>query len=79
MYDNISFIIKQGQREKLFIDYPPEIILGVFIGALRNIVNPDFLLHNRFSIDEAAKTGFSILINGIMTEKGKNLFRKLKF
>jgi AcrR family transcriptional regulator len=79
MFDNISRIIKQGQREKLFIDYPPEIVLGVFMGALRSIVNPDFLLHNRFSIDEAAKTGFTILINGILTEKGKKIYKHLKF
>lgn len=79
MYENISRIIKQGQKEKLFIEYPPEIILGAFIGALRNIVNPDFLLNNRFSIDDAAKTGFTILINGILTEKGKKIYNKLKF
>lgn len=75
MFDNISKIIKQGQAEKLFIDYPPEIILGVFIGGMRNIVNPDFLLHNRFSIDDAAKKGFQILISGILTEKGKKVYK----
>jgi len=79
MFDNISRIIKQGQKEKLFIDYPPELIIGIFIGALRNIVNPEFLLHNRFSIDQAAKTGFIILIDGILTEKGKKVYDKFKF
>jgi|SRR3972149_9723361 len=79
MFDNISLIIKQGQKEKLFINYPPELIIGIFMGALRNVVNPDFLLHNRFSIEEAAKTGFVILINGILTEKGKKVYNKLKF
>ena len=77
MFNNISHIIKQGQKEKLFINYPPELILGIFMGALRNIVNPDFLLHNRFSIDEAARTGFVILINGILTEKGKKVYDKV--
>jgi ACT domain-containing protein len=75
MYDNISKIIKQGQAEKMFIDYPPEIILGVFTGAMRNIVNPEFLLNNRFSIDDAAKTGFQILISGILTGKGKKVYK----
>lgn len=76
MFDNISRIIKQGQEEKLFIDYPPEIILGIFLGAMRNIVTPDFLLNNSFSSDEAAKTGFNILINGILTEKGKKVYKQ---
>ncbi len=76
MYNNISKIIKQGQLEKLFIDYPPEIILAIFIGAMRNIVNPEFLLNNSYSIDEAAKTGFHILVNGILTEKGKKVYKK---
>lgn len=79
MNENISKIIRQGQKEKLFIDYPPEIIIGTIIGAMRNIVSPDFLLNNRFSIEQAAKTGFDILINGILTEKGKNVYNKLKF
>jgi len=76
MYDNISKIIRQGQAEKLFIEYPPELVLGIFIGAMRNIVNPEFLLHNSYSIDEAAKTGFHILINGILTEKGKKVYKQ---
>ncbi|HEY3250891.1 MAG TPA: TetR/AcrR family transcriptional regulator [Ignavibacteria bacterium] len=79
MNENISKIIRQGQKEKLFIDYPPEIIINLIIGAMRNIVNPQFLLYNRFSIDQAAKTGFSILINGILTEKGKKVYKQLKF
>jgi AcrR family transcriptional regulator len=76
MFDNISRIIKQGQEEKLFIDYPPEIILGLFIGALRNVVSPEFLLNNRFSGEEAAKTCFHICINGILTEKGKKVYNQ---
>jgi AcrR family transcriptional regulator len=78
MNENISRIIRQGQKEKLFIDYPPEIIIGVITGGMRNIVNPDFLLYNRFSIEQAANTGFKILISGILTEKGKKVYNKLQ-
>jgi AcrR family transcriptional regulator len=77
MYNNISRIIKQGQKEKLFKDYPPEIIVQVFTSSLRAIVNPQFLLDVKYTNWEAARFTFEILLNGILTEKGKSVYKTI--
>jgi len=78
MYVNISKIIKQGQEEGLILDYPPEIIITIITGAMRAIVNPQFLIATRFSYDDAVHYAFTILLNGIFTDKGKKIFEKIK-
>ncbi len=78
MYATLSVIIEQGKREELIIDKPNEIIITLFISSMRGVVNPDFLYYNKFSYDEAVKITFEILFNGILTKKGKELFRKIQ-
>jgi AcrR family transcriptional regulator len=76
MFGNITKVIDQGKAEGLFIDYPTSIIMNVLVASVRNIVNPDFILNNNFSIIEAARFAFKIIIGGIVTEKGKIVFNK---
>jgi AcrR family transcriptional regulator len=76
LFENIGRLIKQGQNEKLIQSYPSEIIITFFIGAIRNIVNPNFLISISYSYEEAAKYAFKIFLNGILTEKGKKIFNK---
>jgi AcrR family transcriptional regulator len=75
MYSALSVIIEQGKKEELIIDRPNEIIITLFISSMRGVVNPDFLYYNKFSYDEAVKITFELLFNGILTQKGKELFR----
>ena len=76
MFGNITKVIDQGKAEGLFIDYPTSIIMNVLVASVRNIVNPDFILNNNFSIIEAARYAFKIIIGGIVTDKGKKIFNK---
>ena len=76
MYENITKVIEQGVEEGLFINYPNSIVMNVLVGSIRNVVNPDFILNNSFSIIEAASFTFKIIIGGILTEKGKKQFDK---
>jgi hypothetical protein len=78
LYENISKLISQGQREGLIKKYPPEIIITLITGAMRNIVNPAFLISTRFSYDDAVQYGFKILLNGILTEKGQKILNQIK-
>lgn len=71
MFGNLTKVIDQGKREGLFFNYPTQIIITIFVSALRSVVNPDFILNNNFSMKEAAITTFNIIISGIITEKGK--------
>ena len=76
MFGNITKVIDQGKKEGLFIDYPTNIIMNILVASVRNIVNPDFILNNNFSIIEAARYAFKIIIGGIVTEKGKKIFNQ---
>jgi AcrR family transcriptional regulator len=76
MFGNITKVIDQGKAEGLFIDYPTSIIMNVLVASVRNIVNPDFILNNNFSIIEAARFAFKIVIGGIVTDKGKKIFNQ---
>lgn len=76
MFDNITKIIEQGKKEGLFIDYPPIIIMNVLVASVRSVVNPDFVLNNNYSIIEAARYAFKIIIGGIVTKKGRKIFNQ---
>jgi AcrR family transcriptional regulator len=76
MFGNLTKIIDQGKTEGLFLDYPTPIIMNMLVNSVRATVNPDFVLNNNFSFIEAALTVFRIIIGGITTEKGKELFNK---
>jgi AcrR family transcriptional regulator len=76
MFENITKVIDQGKAEGLFVEYPTVIIMNVLVGSIRNVVNPDFITNNSFSIIEAAQYTFKIIIGGILTEKGKKQFDK---
>jgi AcrR family transcriptional regulator len=76
MFGNITKVIDQGKKEGLFIDYPTIIVMNVLVASVRNIVNPDFILNNNFSIIEAARYAFRIIIGGIVTDKGKKIFNQ---
>jgi AcrR family transcriptional regulator len=76
MFGNITKVINQGKKEGLFLDYPTSIIMNMLVASVRAIVNPDFILNNNFSIIEAARSAFKIIIGGIVTEKGKKVFNQ---
>ena len=76
MTDNITKVIEQGKQEGFVKDIPTPIIMTVMISSVRAIVNPEFVIHNNFSLKNAAQTTFQILMNGILTERGKELFNK---
>jgi AcrR family transcriptional regulator len=75
MYIFLSKIIKQGQEEKLVEDFPPSIIVEIFITSVRSIINPYFLTSHNISYSEAVNSTFDILLNGILTAKGKKVYR----
>src|SRR3989339_1051199 len=74
MFGNLTKVIDQGKKEGLFLDYPTPIVMNMLVASVRTIVTPDFILNNNFSFLEAAQTAFKIIIGGIITEKGKEIF-----
>ena len=75
---NIGKIIEQGKKEGVFIDKTSAIITSVFISSVRGVINPEFIMNNKFSIKSALDETIEIIMNGITTTKGKKAFKKLK-
>lgn len=71
-------ILDQGKSEGYIVDYPNEIMISVIIAAMQKVINPTFLLNNNLSIKEAFEITFGMLINGILTEKGKIVYKKIE-
>jgi hypothetical protein len=69
-------ILDQGKKEGLVVDKPNIIVLTVMFGGIRSVINPDFLLNNKFSATEAGKICLDIVISGILTEEGRKIFNK---
>jgi TetR/AcrR family transcriptional regulator, cholesterol catabolism regulator len=72
----LSKIIEQGKLEGYIEDKPNEIIVTVLIASVRAIINPDFLSENKLDINNVLPATFEILLKGILTEKGTELFYK---
>jgi AcrR family transcriptional regulator len=77
-YEVVTKLIEQGKKEKLFVDFPTEILVTIFIGAFRAVINPEFLLNHNYSAKEAFTITYKILLNAILSDKGKILLKKLK-
>jgi AcrR family transcriptional regulator len=73
-----SLIVNQGKKEGLIVDIPIEIIMTIYISSIRAVINPTFVMNNKFTFMEAMEFTFNIILNGILTEKGRNIFNKSK-
>ena len=76
-YAVLGSIIQQGQKEGIIIEKPAELIIHLYVTAMRSIVNPDFLFYQKMNYKEAIQHTFEILFNGILTPNGKKQFKKL--
>ena len=74
---NIGKIIEQGKIEGVFIDKPSAIITSIFTSSVRGIINPEFIMNNKFSVKTALEETIEIVMNGIITGKGKKIFNLL--
>jgi len=78
MTANISRIIEQGKKEGFVVNLPSVIIINIFISSVRGIINPEFILLNKIPKALAFESTLGILMNGILTPKGKITLKKLK-
>lgn len=74
----LTKLLEQGKKEKLIENYPAPIIIVTFTSSLMSVLSPDFLINNKFSMQNAFKITYEMLLNGILTETGKEKFKKTK-
>jgi AcrR family transcriptional regulator len=71
-------LIEQGKKEKLIENYPSEIIITCMIASVKAILNADFMMNSKLNVKELFNYTMELLLNGILTEKGKELYEKEK-
>jgi AcrR family transcriptional regulator len=75
--ENLAKVFEQGKVEGLLEDHPTPIIATIYMASVRAVIQPDFVIHNNFSLKEAVQHTFRIMMNGILTNKGKEIFDQL--
>jgi len=75
IFENFNKLIDQGKKEELIVDKPNIIILTVVLSSIQGVINPKFLTENNFSAREAGIIVFDIVFSGILTKKGRKLFK----
>ncbi len=78
IYSTMHRLIKQGKREKLIKNYPEKLIIAYDIAVARNLMNPEFIINNGTGLELILKFIFDVELNGLLTEKGKKLYKQRK-
>lgn len=73
---NILRIIEQGKKEDLIVNEPTEVIATIIMASVHAVVNPEFILKNDISRKNASQTAMKMVFNGILTKKGRRLFKE---
>ncbi|MBN8570757.1 MAG: TetR/AcrR family transcriptional regulator [Ignavibacteria bacterium] len=76
--ETMKKLIEQGKKEKLIENYPSEIIIAVMISSIKAILNADFMMNSKLNVKELFHYTMELLLNGMLTEKGKKLYEKEK-
>jgi len=76
--NNFSKIFEQGKAEGYFLNIRTDIIISIFVASIRTIINPDYAVNRGISLNEGFIAIIEVLMNGILNDKGRKIFNKLK-
>lgn len=71
-------LIKQGKKEKVIEDYPPALIVESTNILLRNLFSMEYISGSGYSIDTIFTFIVNLLLNGVLTPRGKMKFKTYK-
>ena len=69
----INLIINHSKKHKIINNISNELIIKLFNHSLTTATDKSFLIHNNLTQEAVFKTIFNILLNGMLTKKGKKL------
>jgi AcrR family transcriptional regulator len=79
IYQILSELVKEGKKEGLIQESIPTcVIVTSYNSTIRSMINYQFLYENNISVNDAANHAMQILLNGILTKKGKQEFARHK-
>lgn len=76
--ENFRKIFRQGKKEGLIIDEPEEIMIRILLSSIQATVEPNFIMKNNFSINQAIESTLNIVFSAFLSSKGKRIFQKYK-
>lgn len=76
--ETMKKLIEQGKKEKLIENYPSEIIITCMVSSIKAILNADFMMNSKLNVKEIFHYTMELLLNGMLTEKGKKMYEKEK-
>lgn len=69
----INLLLNHSKKHNLIADYPNELIIKLFSTSLTISTEKNYLVHNKSDCQSVFQSIFDILLNGILTKKGKKL------
>jgi len=69
----IKLLLRDGRKQKIILDIQDEIIIRAFTSSLSSIAEKKNNGNDNLSYHIAFITAFNMLLNGILTKKGKQL------
>lgn len=70
--------MNRAKREKSIKNLDSSLIIEITISSMRMILRNDFLTKNKLTVVDAYLQIFDLLLNGILTEKGKRMYNSEK-
>ena len=71
-------IINQGKKEGYIVNKPNDIIITFILSSIQSIINPTFLINHNYSMNEAFKITFELIIQGLLTAEGIKVYNKIE-
>lgn len=69
----INILLDHSKKHDLIIDYPNELIIKLFSTSLTISTEKSYLIHNKLDYQSVFQSIFDILLDGLLTKKGKKL------
>jgi AcrR family transcriptional regulator len=71
-------IIDQGKKEGYIVEKPNDIIITYILSSIQSIIDPTFLINHNYSMNEAFKITFDLIIKGLLTPAGIKVYNKIE-
>jgi len=75
--ENFALMIDEGiSRGLIRQDVNKEVVILMYLSSIQGVVNPESLAQYSFSTEDALKTIFRVCLDGILTDKARELFHR---
>lgn len=70
-------LLDQGKKEKVFENYPSELLLETVNSLMKNLFNPEYIKNSKYNQEKIFTFMVNLLLNGILTKDGKSKYKNI--